>query len=112
MTLVRGMLRQWAVYWPPIGVDSLGNRRYGEPSEIRALWNRSLSSSIGTMEVTRSSDARVTLGKRVEIGGMLWEGRLLDLEDDQPPSDAMEIEAVGITHRIKGPGAVYDVAVT
>ena len=112
MSLLRTMLRQWAVYWPPAGVDEFGNYHHGEPVELRAHWRRDLSASIGTNEVTRSSDAKVVVASPVAVGGRLWEGRLVDLDGDGVHEDAMEIEAVAIGNRVKGAGSVYEVAVT
>ena len=102
MSLIRRMLKEKVVYWPPAGVDGFGKQTYGTPVELKARWEDK------TVEVL-SEDGEKTLAKgRVFVEsdvvrrGVLFHGTLIEVEDQVSPFNNKDTDGSPLVHRIIG----------
>lgn len=91
MSLITRMLRQRAVYWPPLTDprgrelhDNWGQRRYGDPVEVRVRWEPTVANTVTADEEKEVFSATVYVGQDVEVGGLLKLGTLAALETNDP----------------------------
>jgi hypothetical protein len=83
----KGLLKQFAVYWGPLGQDpQTGNMVYDEPVEIQCRWVDTNQLYIKANGDESASKCMVMVDRDLEIGGALWQGRLENLVDHDEPS--------------------------
>lgn len=82
MSLITRMLRQVAVYWPPTHPDDQGEPISGEPIEIRCRWEDAAKAYLDKNGVETTSNSIVYVDRDLEIGGILWQGKLADIDPD------------------------------
>lgn len=91
MSIITRMLKQDAVYWPPLGVDAFGKPSLDTPIQIRCRWEDSVEESITPEPEIGFSMATVYVDRDLEVGGKLSLGELVS---SSSPSDAWEIVQV------------------
>ena len=81
MSLITKMLKQWAVYWPlsSAEVDAYGQPTYGTAVEIKCRWQARNEEVLDATGVLKSSKAKVYVASDVDVGGVLWFGRLANV---------------------------------
>jgi hypothetical protein len=74
--LVR-MRKQYAVYWAPTGVGDDGEKTFAAPVELKVRWE-GVKMLLRTDPLYKDNQTRevVYVGQVVEMGGVLWKGRL------------------------------------
>jgi len=97
MSLITKMLKQYVVYWPlsSTKVDTFGQPDYGTAVEIRCRWQDRKEQILDSTNVLKFSKAKVFVDRDVDVGGVLWQGRLADvptsLTDPKLNANAWEI---------------------
>jgi len=97
MRLITKMLKQWAVYWSlsSTEVDAYGQPTYGTYVEIRCRWQAHNEEVLNEQGVLKTSKAKVYVASDVDVGGVLWQGRLVDVPtsttEPKKNADAFEI---------------------
>jgi hypothetical protein len=103
--MVPNLLKQRAVYWTPLGQDpQTGVMQFDEAIEVKCRWVDDNQLFINANGEEAVSKCLVMVDRDMEIGGVLWLGNLVDLEDQDEP---MENEGANI---IQGWKKVPDVA--
>lgn len=85
MALIDKMRKQYAVYWGVSGVDDAGQNLYEEPIELRVRWEDDDFAFIDAAGVTIASTTSVYVDRKLEVGGILWQGRLVDVPSQTNP---------------------------
>jgi hypothetical protein len=85
MSIIKKMRKQYAVYWPPLGPNQSGMQTYGEPVEIRCRWEDDDFAFVDSKGTTVASTTSVFPDRILEVGGILWKGRLLDVPSQSDP---------------------------
>lgn len=90
------LLKQYAVYWPPVGTDDFGSITYGPAVEVRCRWEEVNELYINKNGAQAVSKSKVYVDRLLELDGMLWKGEKADLPGPLPSdtADASNIEAV------------------
>lgn len=106
-------LRQYAVYWGSPQPDGYGGYRYADPIEIRCRWETEIARE-STADAERIiSYESVSAAIEFDIGGVLWLGRLADLDsadlsaDPLSISGARAIRSVEVIPAVRNPGRVF-----
>lgn len=74
-------LNQYIVYWPPAGLGSSLSTTYGDPIELKCRWeNMTQAMMDGNGDKWMSKSAIDTLVPLKDLG-VVWKGRLADVED-------------------------------
>lgn len=95
MSLIKRMRKQYAVYWPPSENDDFGQPIPQEPIEIRCRWEDVQEEYQDLKGEKHVSNAIVYVDRELEIDGYLWEGKLSELESEEPvEAGAYEIKKV------------------
>ena len=78
MRLITKMLKQYAVYWPlsATELDKFGQPTYGTAVEIKCRWQDQSEEYLDYNGVRKISKAKVYVASDVDVGGVLWQGRL------------------------------------
>ncbi len=81
MSLITKMLRDWAVYWPLSATElsAYGQPTYGTAIEIRCRWQDRQEEYFTPDNVRKISKAKVFVDRDVVVGGVLWQGQLIDV---------------------------------
>ena len=81
MSLITKMLKQWAVYWPlsATELDAYGQPVYGTAVEIKCRWEDRLEEFLDSDGVRKISKAKVFVASDVVVGGVLWQGLLVNV---------------------------------
>lgn len=80
------LLKQQAVYWPPLGENADGTMEYGESVEIKCLWIDMQMEYINAKGDKTVSKSLILVDRDLETGGMIWLGKLQDLADQDEPN--------------------------
>lgn len=110
MSLIRRMRRQTAVYWARNGTDDFGQPKFLDPVQIACRWEYIQSEIIGRDGRTMISKSRVYVDQVVALGGVLWLGRLTDINVSKKPfdnADAWEIQAFDQLPNIRNTETLY-----
>lgn len=94
MGIIKKMLKQKAVYWPPAGVDQGGQPVYAGPLEIKCRWEERAVEYLKPDATPAVSQSVVFVDRDLELGGVLWLGLLdavLDFVDPLRNEGAGEI---------------------
>lgn len=91
MALLIKMLRESAVYWPPVGIDPYGKPMFGAPIQITCRWEESNDEVLSADGEKTLSRARVFVGQDVQVRGMLFEGKLEQVVDQVNPLNNTDI---------------------
>lgn len=76
MSILKTMLKQRAVYWPPLAPDKHGGPTWGTPVELRVRWEDKVKRKVGPEGEVVVLDSTVYTASDVEVGGMLMLGVL------------------------------------
>jgi len=79
MKLLKKMRKQFAVYWPPQGVNDYGDPTWSDPVQLKVRWEDIEEVLVTARGETKESKSRVFVGQDVEEGGVLWQGTLASL---------------------------------
>jgi len=97
---IKRFLRQYAVYWAPLGVDDNGNQTYDDPVEIKCRWEdkqQVFTSATGQEKVSKSI---VYTDVSLLPDGVLWLGTLNQLDEVYSPFENRDASAIQAAHRI------------
>jgi len=98
MRLITKMLKQWAVYWPlsSTEVDAYGQPTYGTAVEIRCRWQDRVEETLNEQGILKISKAKIYVASDVDVGGVLWQGRLVDVPTSltEPKKNAKAFEII------------------
>ena len=110
MSLITRMRKQNAIYWPPATVDDFGYPTFNRLVALTATgsinscvrWEGSVQEFLGVDGTMCASNAVVYVpalpdGSEIAVGGYLWLGDRMDLEDEATPTNnvgAYEIKRV------------------
>lgn len=72
MRILRTMLKQTCVYWPPGPLTVEGQRTFGTPEEVKCRWEDCAEQFIDRMGVPAVSRAVVDVGADLDPLGVLW----------------------------------------
>ena len=75
---VRDLLQD-AVYWAPSGVDNYGDDKLATGIALKVRWQTKSGEVVDAFGNTIATDSVVAVGQAVEVGGILWKGKLADL---------------------------------
>lgn len=93
MRILKKMLKQYAVYWPPEDrIDRYGNAIVSNPIQLRCRWEDTdtLITEQNGKEVQAMTEVYVS--EDVKQDGWIWFGKLADLEGSMVrPSNALQI---------------------
>lgn len=79
-------LKQYAVYWAPTGQTGVdGEELYEDPVEIRCRWEDKPVAFMDNMNNEATSKAEVMVDRDLVNLGVLWQGRLADVESETDP---------------------------
>lgn len=85
MSIITKMLKQEAIYWPPVSADNYGQPTFGSPVEIACRWE-DVQKEILTPEGEEIiSSTTVYVDRDVEIGGALLLGTLSSSVNEGAP---------------------------
>ena len=94
MSVISRMRKQTCVYWPPKGdesggldFDAFGNRQWGTPYEMTCRWSFKRENIIIAKGVTYQTRAKVFTELDVRPGGVLYLGRLTEVDQSDPKSN-------------------------
>lgn len=93
-----------AVYFAPLGLDDDGKRVFAEPRQLKVRWEER-EVEFTAQDGKRTSKAVVYVGEVLEAKGVLWKGKLAQLEDPTDPyrnTRAWEIQALNATDDLRG----------
>jgi hypothetical protein len=80
MRLLRKMRKQNAVYWAPLEINTNGEWTYDEPVQLKVRWEDRVE------EVKlQASKALVYVDRELVVQGVLWKGKISELEDEDNP---------------------------
>jgi hypothetical protein len=79
------VLKQKAVYWPPEGTTGGGATIYGEAVQIKCRWEDISEEYTDTAGDTKISNSKVMVDRKLEVGGVLWLGALVDVPSSTDP---------------------------
>lgn len=85
MSLITRVLVQDAVYWPPVSNDDQGQPVYGDPVGIKCRWTDSVEEVLMPNGRTVRTLADLMVDRDVELGGVMRQGLVEDLDDPQSP---------------------------
>lgn len=83
MSIYTRALRQDAVYWPPAGDGEDGKPTFGEAVPIKCRWVESMGQTIKVANRDIDSKANVNPDRDLEVGGILYKGKMSDLTPAQ-----------------------------
>ena len=78
MTLAHSLLKQTAVYWPPLGTSNSGQRTYDTPQEIKCRWENEAVQFLDANGEEATSQSVVDVKVDLVIGGVLLLGNVED----------------------------------
>lgn len=84
---VSSILKQKAVYWAPKELDKNGNPVFDEPVEVKCRWTDMQRLYLKPNATQSVSRCIVLVDRDLLIGGMIWLGKLADVEDQDEPSE-------------------------
>lgn len=85
MGILTKMRKQYAVYWGVAGKNESGQNTYQEPIELRVRWEDDDFAFIDAVGSTLASTTSVYVDRVLDIGGILWKGRLQDVPSQTDP---------------------------
>lgn len=96
-SLVKRVLREKAVYWPPLAPDRAGQPRSGTPVEIRCKWNERFEQRADSQVSFqgRLAKSRILVDQQLAVGGHLLFGELTE-DTPEDPKTARASEIIGI----------------
>lgn len=101
MALLVRMLRQYAVYWPPAGLDNFGKPQYGTPIEIKVRWEDCNTEVLSAEGEKTLSNAKVYANLNdLQVRGMLLLGRLSTITDWTNPLGNRDFFGTPLARRI------------
>mgnify|MGYP000421490687 CR=1 FL=1 len=98
-------MKQKAVYWSPASLDSFGKPTWNTPTEIDCRWTDAVEEFINPEGERVLSRAKLIVDRDLEIKGVLWLGKLVDLVDASNPKNndnAWEILQTKKTANMRG----------
>ena len=98
-------MKQKAVYWAPLTLDDFGKPTWRTPVEIDCRWTDQQEEFINPNGERQLSRAKLIVDRDLEVKGVVWQGRLVDVSDlDDPKNNdnAWEIMAFRKTADFKG----------
>lgn len=100
-------LRQKAVLWPIPGRDRYGQPELGTAQEISCRWEGQTSASISDQGSPHNRSVTVHTAIAVDLGSLMWLGRLVDLPTSDYEEDLYEVVSFQKTPDIKGKHPKY-----
>ena len=85
-------LKQKAVLWRLAGYSSDGNPTVYDPEEINTRWDDGDSQILGKDGSPISINASIMVEGEIDLGSLLWKGKLADL----PASPSPLVEVMGL----------------
>lgn len=110
MGIIKKVQKQDAVYWPPIGANPDGSKKYGSPVPIRCRWTP------GTVQLVTPSGENVTVNTYLitsillAVGGrvVLGKVRAMPYPSDPEKCGAVEVQSVKHTPNIRQTKHLYE----
>lgn len=97
---------QDAVLWPAAGEDRYGETLVGDPVAVKVRWHWTRRTMRGPDGKPITVDAVAVVDRAVEIGSLMWLGRLGDLPPGtdwrEETAEALEVVAFEETTDLKG----------
>ena len=94
MGIIKSMQKQTAVYWPLKGdesgqqdYDAYGRPQWGTPYEVSCRWQDVSQQIIDARGMNTRTRAKVFVDRDVRFGGVLYLGRLGEVDQDDPKSN-------------------------
>lgn len=94
MSIYTKILKDYAVYWPPLGLDENGRFATGTAVEIRCRWEENCLEFLDGHGQISVSKSKIFSGIDLAFGGMIWHGRLANVVSATVPTNnpgALEI---------------------
>ena len=89
MSIYNTMRRQTACHWPIEGFDGMGQPMYGPVEELAppngVRWQDTQEAFVSATGEQTVSKSKVFVHKPLQLGAVLWLGKLSDLEDWDNP---------------------------
>ena len=80
LNFIKKHLKQRAVYWSPsAGNDDFGKPIWGDPEEIICRWEDINIQYLDLKGEVKVSNAVVWINVDLELNGVLWKGKLIDI---------------------------------
>jgi len=86
MSIYTKMLKQSAVYWPPLQAGSYGKRKFGAAVDISVRWEDTNELYVTVNGEQATSSSKVYSGVDLTVGGFLWLGTVVTLTDADNPT--------------------------
>lgn len=87
MSLITRMRKQNAVYWPFSSTDNFGDKVAGDPIQIIVRWEDIVEEFLDTNSERQLSRSKVYVGIDMALGGILMQGTLDDITDEENPKE-------------------------
>ena len=94
MEIIDTSRKQTAVYWAladsdsgGIAYDDYGQPQYTDPVELTVRWTNKVMEFITPDGAIQQSQATVTTGSDVSVGGVLMLGEITDITDENSPKE-------------------------
>ncbi len=110
MSIIKKMRKQKAVYWEPLGPNETGMQTYAEPIEIKCRWEDDDFAFIDAAGTTVASTTTVYPDRYLKVGGILWEGKLVNVAFQSEPllnPNSDEIVKCGKIPNLKNSEVLY-----
>ena len=104
MKIIKKVLTDPAVYWPPAGATAAGVPAYGPPEPLMVRWVEKSDQVIGPDGTTKHVSNNVMTSIDTEPGGMLVRMGFDAVDPELAPTayGALEIQATAKTPTVKG----------
>jgi hypothetical protein len=103
-------LTGYAVLWARSAIGGYGQFKVSSPIEIRVRWEDVRQESNDPQNTVESSPVTAFVAQVIEVGSLMWYGRLADLPDS--PTDLYKVTAYNGTPDIKGRVSSHVVTLT
>lgn len=97
------LLKQKAVWWKYLGTDGSGSEMYDEPVEVKCRWEDKTQVFLNTNNEEQVSKSIVFVDRQMKNKDVLWEGRIVDLDDMANPFNNEGAWAISRFDRIPNP---------
>ena len=110
-------LNQIATYWPPVGNDGYGGKRFGVPVVIACRWEDRIEVFRDAAGNESQSVAVIYVDRLLELRGMIMlgnhsiAGAAIDDVDPRPSAQALEIRYSGVSPSLQADMALHKVMV-
>lgn len=100
---------QKAVVWYWTGeVDEYGRPKVQQPEEIQVRWESTQRDTQDGQGRKVSYEASVKYHKTIPINSLLWLGKQVDLNEENPTSGVMQVMSEEIVPDLKGRNTTYN----